>query len=129
VKNKRNLLLAWMFLSFLPNNSKFSMHLKKKRNMEYQFRQGSSEALSSDEVWRNNKTIRGRKVFERAMEYKAYRNDETPCNNNVPRKSNEVGKTMVKHISNKTKGASMKYGGGMKQRVERYLGEQRNNKV
>jgi hypothetical protein len=53
-----------MFLSFLPNNSKFLTHIRKKKEHEkYQFRQGNSEALSSNEAWRNNKTIRGRKVF------------------------------------------------------------------
>jgi hypothetical protein len=31
VKNKRNLLLAWMLPSFLPNNSEFSTHFKKRK--------------------------------------------------------------------------------------------------
>jgi hypothetical protein len=52
VNNKRNLLLAWMLLNSLPNNSKFLTHFekKKKERREYQFKQGSSEALNNNET-------------------------------------------------------------------------------
>jgi hypothetical protein len=53
-----------MLPSFLPNNSEFPRHFKKKEERgKYQYGQWSNKALSNNKAWRINKTTRGKKVF------------------------------------------------------------------